>query len=336
MKILLSSHFFHPSVGGIEQVSLALAREFSLAGHSVKVVTSTTESDSAPFAFEVIRRPSNRKLFELVRWCELVFHNNISLRNGWPLLVIRRPWVIAHHTWISGVDGRVRTRDRFKLLLSRFASNIAVSQTIADHLTVPSVIIGNPYREDIYFRDQSVKRDLDLIFVGRLVSDKGVDLLIEAIRVLRERQLFPNLTIVGKGPEQAKLESLVTNLELRGQVEFVGVRIGQELRLLLNRHRTIVVPSRWKEPFGLVGLEGMACGCRAIVARDGGLSNALAALVVPFERENVPALAEAIEKTLSETFEWEKYWGMTAEVVSGYRAKEIARRYLEVLGEVVK
>jgi glycogen synthase len=36
MKILLCSHFFHPSVGGIEQVSLALAREFSLAGHLVK------------------------------------------------------------------------------------------------------------------------------------------------------------------------------------------------------------------------------------------------------------------------------------------------------------
>jgi glycosyl transferase family 1 len=44
MRILLCSHFFHPSVGGIEQVSQLLAHEFTLAGHTVKVVTSTAES----------------------------------------------------------------------------------------------------------------------------------------------------------------------------------------------------------------------------------------------------------------------------------------------------
>jgi hypothetical protein len=81
-----------------------------------------------PFPFEVIRDPSARKLCELVQWCELFFHNNVSLRMAWPLLFIRRPWAIAHHTWISEVDGRVRMRDRGKLLLLRFARNIAVSQ----------------------------------------------------------------------------------------------------------------------------------------------------------------------------------------------------------------
>jgi glycogen(starch) synthase len=336
VKILFSSHFFYPSVGGIEQVSLALAREFSVAGHTVKVMTSTAESDSVPFPFEVIRCPTARKIFALVEWCELAFHNNISLRTGWPLLVIRRPWVIAHHTWISGVDGRVRIRDRLKLTLSRFASNVAVSQAIAEHLGVPSVVIGNPYREDIFFHDQSVNRERDRIFVGRLVSDKGVDLLLEALRLLRGRGLVPNLTIVGTGPELEKLRITVENLELAGQVEFVGVRTGQELRLLLNGHRTIVIPSRWKEPFGLVALEGVACGCRAIVASHGGLPNAIARLVVPFERENVSDLAEAIERTLREQFDWENYWRLAAEAVSLHRAKEIARRYLEVVSQACK
>jgi len=67
MKILFSSHFFHPSVGGIEEVSLALATEFSYAGHEVKVVTTTVESGDAIFLFEVIRRPSAQRLLELVR-----------------------------------------------------------------------------------------------------------------------------------------------------------------------------------------------------------------------------------------------------------------------------
>jgi glycogen synthase len=349
MKILLASHFFPPSVGGIEQVSLALAREFTLAGHLVKVVTTTADgvqgsafgvqrsaAGLAPYPFEVIRRPSARELFALVQWCELFFHNNISLRMGWPLLVIRRPWVIAHHTWISGVEGSVRMRDRGKLLLLRRARNIAVSQAIADHLTVPSVVIGNPYREDIYFRDPSVQRERDLIFVGRLVSDKGGDLLIEAIHRLRERRLCPNLTIVGAGPELKSLQMSVKNLELTGQVEFAGVRTGPELRRLLNRHRTIVVPSRWREPFGLVALEGMACGCRAIVASQGGLPEAMASLAVPFERGNVAALAEAIERTLTEPFDWESYWQVADKMVSQYRAKDIASRYLAVFSQACK
>jgi len=85
MRILFCSHFFYPSVGGIERVSQVLATEFSLAGHTVKVVTSTLESDGTKFLFEVIRRPPALELLRLVLWSEVVFHNNISLRLCWPL-----------------------------------------------------------------------------------------------------------------------------------------------------------------------------------------------------------------------------------------------------------
>ena len=176
-------------------------------------------------------------------------------------------------------------------------------------------------------------RDRDLIFVGRLVSDKGVDLLIEAIHLLRERRISPNLTIVGTGAEQEKLQSLVSNLELTNQIEFVGLRTGQELRLFLNRHRTIVVSSRWKEPFGLVALEGIACGCQAIVASNGGLPDAITPLAIPFDRQNVAALADAIERTLTEQFDWERYWRLSDEVMLSYRARHIASQYLEVLNQ---
>src|SRR6202011_485286 len=56
MRILLSSHFFHPSIGGIEQVSLTLATEFAHANHSVKVITSTMGTGNSVFPFEIIRQ----------------------------------------------------------------------------------------------------------------------------------------------------------------------------------------------------------------------------------------------------------------------------------------
>ena len=331
MNILLSSHFFYPSVGGIEQVSLALAREFSFAGHTVKVITSTAESDLTSFPFEVFRNPSPRRLLKLVQWCDVFLHNNISLRAAWPLLIIWRPWVIAHHTWIARMDGSVGLRDRLKLFLSRFSSNIAISQSIADHLGVPSVVTGNPYRDDIFKRDSSAIRDRELIFVGRLVRDKGADILIEAMRLVESRNLRPRLTIVGSGPEANALQALVEKYQLSSQVDCVGTKTGKELAELLNRHQIIVVPSRWLEPFGLVALEGIACGCKAIVAGCGGLVEAIGPCAIPFEHQNIGALADAIESTLRQVSDWKAYWQLANTVLSRCRAKEVALRYLEVL-----
>jgi glycogen synthase len=331
MRILLSSHFFHPSVGGIEQVSLALATQFARAGHAVKVVTTTPQSDRSNFQFEVVCRPSAPRLLELVRWSEVVLHNNISLRTWWPLVFVRRPWVIAHHTWIARTDSSLGLRDRLKHFLTRFATNIAVSQPIAGHLTVPSTIIGNPYRDELFKRDRLVSRDNDLIFVGRLVPDKGVDILIGALKQLRERNLFPNLTIVGSGPDLTRLRSMVEQFQLVDQVAFLGTQTGEALVEQLNRHRVIVVPSRWQEPFGLVALEGIACGCRAIISESGGLLEAAGPLAVVFEHESDLALADAIERTLKDKVDWEDYWRSTEEHLRPHRASEVARRYLEVL-----
>jgi glycogen(starch) synthase len=245
--------------------------------------------------------------------------------------LIRRPWVIAHHTWIARTDSSLGLRDRIKHFLTRFASNVAGSTTIARHLTVPSVIIGNPYRDDLFQRDRLATRDSDLICVGRLVRDKGIDILIYALWLLRERSFRPKLTIVGDGPELTELQRMVDRFQLAGQVIFVGTQTGRALVELLNRHRVIVVPSRRQEPFGLVALEGVACGCRAIVAESGGLLEAAGPLAIVFEHDRGAALAAAIEHTLQEQqFDWENYWRLVEEHLNRHRAKEVACRYLEV------
>jgi glycosyltransferase involved in cell wall biosynthesis len=336
MRILLCSHLFHPSVGGTEQVSQVLAQEFSLTGHTVKVVTSTAESDGTIFLFEVIRRPSPLKFLTLVLWSEVVFHNNISLRLYWPLAMIRRPWVVAHHTWIARTDGSIGLQDRLKQFAIRFARNIAVSRPVADHLHAPAVVIGNPYRDDLFHRESSGVRERDLIFLGRLVRDKGVDILLDALRLLREQNFLPGLMIVGNGPELADLQEMVEKFQLVQQVVFVGTQTGPALVELLNQHRIIVVPSRCQETFGLAALEGVACGCRAIVARVGGLVEAIGGLAVMFERGNPVSLARAIERTLTEQFDWETYWQLTDERLHRFAARSVAGKYLDVLAEAVR
>jgi glycosyltransferase involved in cell wall biosynthesis len=336
MRILLCSHFFYPSVGGIEHVSQTLATQFSLAGHSVKVVTTTPESDGTVFLFEIVRRPSPLHLLKLVHWAEVIFHNNVSLRVYWPLVLVRRPWVVAHHTWIARPNGSIGFQDRLKQFMVRFARNIAVSKPIADHLRVPAVVIGNPYRDDLFRRDPLAVRNRDLIFLGRLVRDKGADILLDALRLLREQNFLPDLTIAGSGPELRSLQLMVEKFQLTEQVVFVGTQTGPALIELLNRHRIIVVPSRWQEPFGMVVLEGIACGCRAIAARCGGLEEAAGGLAVLFEHENHVALACAIKRALSEEFDWEKYWQSSEKLLRPRTARAVAERYLDFLTRAVR
>jgi glycogen(starch) synthase len=332
MKILMSSFFFFPSVGGIEQVSLALAQEFTAAGHEVIIITTTpTNCKELNFPFVVERRPGFRRVYELARWCDVYFQNNISLQYAWPLLFVNRPWVIAHHTWIARMDTSVEWRDAVKQNLARYAENISISRAMATHLKVPSVVVGNPYRDDLFQRDRSSIRDRHLAFVGRLVKEKGVDILLDALALLRKKGLHPNLSIIGSGPEQNNLVLLAERLELTQQVSFTGTTTGTALVELLNRHQNIVIPSRWQEPFGLVALEGVACGCRAIVANCGGLPEAVEGLASVFKHEDSASLASEIEQHLREPFDWEKYWGECEPILRKHRAKEVAARYLKII-----
>jgi len=336
MRILISSHFFHPSVGGIEEVSRILAHEFVRAGHDVKVVTQTSENDEADFPFAVHRCPGVCELLRLVKWCDVFLHSNISLQTAWPLLLRRRPWVVAHHTWIARVNGSTGWRDRLKRSVLRRACNIAVSEALRAQIAAPAVVIGNPYRNTLFRCESAAVRDRELVFLGRLVDDKGVDLLLQALARVRVRGSKPRLTIIGRGPEESALRQLSSQLGLDAQVEFVGQASGADLVELLNRHRVLVVPSRWREPFGLVALEGMACGCVPLVADCGGLPDAIGDAGVKFRHQDTEDAACWIEKLLAPDADLSLYRAAAPAHLAKHTAEAVAARYLEVLEGVVK
>lgn len=338
MKILLSSHFFHPGVGGIEGVSRLLATEFVRAGHEVKIITTTREDDGSAFPFGIVRRPGPARLLALVRWCDVFFHNNISLRAAWPLLLVRRPWVVAHHTWIGRVTtNRQSMRDGLKHRLLRYARNISISEPVARHVVrAPSVVIGNPYRDALFVRDPQAVRDRDLVFLGRLVVDKGVDLLLDAMALLKRKNLAPTLTIVGSGPELENLRRQTNVLGLTAQVNFAGTQTDGELVALLNRHKLVVVPSRWQEPFGLAALEGVACGCVGVVADCGGLPDAIGPCGVKFVHRSVESLTAGLRELLSPGADLSRFRQGAEAHLRAHRAEEVARRYLEVLEAAVR
>lgn len=302
MNILLSSHAFLPMLGGIEVISDVLAREFVRAGHKVHLITQTDarkHCDDEDFPFSISRQPSARRVRRLARWSDVFFQNNISIQTlsaAWPA---QRRTVVAHQTWIRRTDSRPSVRHWMKAQTSRLvARNVAISRAVASTIPAKCLLIPNPYDHRAFRILRGIERDRDLVFVGRLVSDKGGDILLEALGGLAARGTRPTLTIVGCGPEEDSLRRQVLSLGLREQVEFAGPLRGEALARVLNRHRVLVAPSRWAEPFGIVALEGIACGCCVIGSSQGGLPDAIGPCGVTVPNGNVAALAEVIEQVL--------------------------------------
>ncbi len=299
MKILFYSPAFLPHIGGLELNVANLAEHVVAAGHEVVVVTRTEGREPDRFPFRVVRRPSALELLRWVRWCDVLHQANVSLRGLWPLLLVRRPWAVSHHSWYCRTEGNIAWQDRLKRRLLRFAaSSISVSQAVADDLDTPSVVIPNPYRDELFRILPGIPRTEELAFLGRLVSDKGVDVLLDALALLAGEGLRPRLTVVGDGVERSRLEAQAARLGVAGQVSFSGLRTGEEVVEILNRHRILVVPSRYKEPFGIVALEGIACGCVVVGSAGGGLKDAIGPCGETFENGDAADLARVLGKRL--------------------------------------
>lgn len=306
MRILLSSYAYAPGMGGIEVVSGLLAREWAAAGHEVRVVTCTPAgaggADGAAEVCAVWRNPSWGELREQMRWCEVFYQNNISLRlaAAWP--VARRPWVTTHATWLTHPGARRGVAGRVKGAVLGLGRSVAISRAIAESLPVPSVVIPNPYDREAFSTGCAgveARAEGDVAFVGRLVSDKGADLLVEALGRLVREGLELTATIIGEGPEEGRLRETVRAAGLEGRVRFTGRLTQAEVAATLRRHRVLAVPSRWPEPFGLVALEGLAAGCRLVVSSGGGLAEAAGPLARVFASGSAERLAEGLRAELA-------------------------------------
>jgi glycogen(starch) synthase len=333
MKILFSSYAFLPGVGGIETVSAILADEFVKAGHELELITETPGEDRDAVGYGITRHPSKSKIISLLRWADLFFQSNISLPPLLLALALQKRCIVVHHTWIWNVHGELRWKDRLKRTLLSRVTNVAISQAIADDLNRSCVIIANPYRDATFRLLPGVTRDRDLVFLGRLVSDKGADLLLRALHRLRQNGTTPSLTIIGTGPEEEVLRSLSAELDLHQQVDFIGAKSGDELATLLNQHRIMVVPSRWAEPFGLVALEGIACGCAVVGSHDGGLKEAMGPCGITFENGDDASLAAALERLLRDRGLEESLRQAAPAHLSRFETSTVTRAYLQLIEE---
>jgi glycosyltransferase involved in cell wall biosynthesis len=108
-------------------------------------------------------------------------------------------------------------------------------------------------------------------FAGRLVFEKGVDVLLAAFSEVVRRLPSARLVLVGDGPERSAIGQQVRSQGLAQQVEMTGQLSAEDTQRRLVGAWVQAVPSRWPEPFGMVAAEAMMRGTAVVASATGGL-----------------------------------------------------------------
>lgn len=330
---MIYSSVFYPSTGGMETVAEVLANEFYRLGHQVDVVTTTPLEEGnleKDWPFPVYRNPSLWSYWKLVKKSDVILHNCVSLKQLFPDLLYRKKVFVMHQTWYRTKYGSKNLSSVLKRTASIFMQNCFISKAVEKDLGLPGRIIPNTYDSVIFNNKLDCERVNDFIFLGRLVSDKGCRVLLEALKRGKENvpSFEPKLTVIGDGPEREDLEAFA-GTHLPNQVRFVGKLQGNGLAALLNQHQIMVVPSLWEEPFGVVALEGLACGCLVIGSEKGGLKDAIGPCGWTFPNGDAQALAELMVKVVTDRSDWEDKYAAIPDHLFNHQPAQIAQAYLD-------
>jgi len=152
-----------------------------------------------------------------------------------------------------------------KLTTKLTKGNVAVSERTKEDLERIGVkgdvqVIPNGIDFGEIEKIRASEEESDIIFAGRLIKEKNVDVLIKAVELVRKKIPDVKCMIIGDGPEKGDLEKLATDLGLDGNITFTGfLENHDDVISCMKSSKVFVLPST-REGFGIVALEANACG----------------------------------------------------------------------------
>jgi glycogen synthase len=347
MKLLVYSHFFAPSVGGVEDIALSLAKglaQLEANSFNVTVATQTPagEFPDASLPFSIVRQPGMLRLWGLVRNTDVVHVSGPSLLPMFCAKLAGKPLVVEHHGYqavcpnglllhqpdrtvcpghfqsrryseclrcqnselsLLGALARLLLMFPRSALSRRAAKNLAITQHVAQRQALPRSSV-------LYYGVQECcqpsgvptstrnDRPISFAYVGRLVPEKGLSVLVDATAILQKQGYNLDVQFVGDGPERAHIQLMIAAHKLEHCMRITGFLSGQTLADALRDTQVVVMPSIWEETAGLAAMEQMMRGRLVIAANIGGLSEVLADAGLKFLPGNSQALAATMRNVL--------------------------------------
>jgi glycosyltransferase involved in cell wall biosynthesis len=228
-----------------------------------------------------------------------------SLKGGKLFITWHEVWGDYWYEYLGrmGIFGRLIEKAAARLA----ENNIAVSERTRkdlERLGVRGVqVVPNGIDWQGIERIKASEKESDLVYVGRLVEHKNVDLLIRAIGIVRREVPDVRTIVIGDGPEMRRLKALVSELGLKKNVEFTGFLENYDDALGLMKSSKVFASPSTREGFGMAALEANACGLPLVTVNH--RMNAVSDLVTKETgivcEPSREALAEAMIQMLQES-----------------------------------
>lgn len=222
-----------------------------------------------------------------------------------------RPVLYAHNHVL-----RSYTKLEVGRVLDKVSTIVAVSDALAAQLSdhLPSrmhsrvVVVRNGVDVGFFRRPKPIgprQGPLQVTFLGRMIWEKGPDVLVDAVARMRQREVV--VTLVGSSgfsetdpltPFEERLHREAAGVSDRVHLSPFVPRF--EVRDLLHQTDVLVVPSRWPDPFALTVLEGMAAGAVVIGSHIGGIPEAMGPAGLSVPPDDPAALADALDSLVED------------------------------------
>ncbi len=167
---------------------------------------------------------------------------------------------------LDAANGIVVYSESVKMWYQRYFPHLQIK--ICPNIQNPQTLLKHREHFNTIMPEHIKKHHLDgfkiMLYVGRLVHEKGLDLLLQTFSKTKNSEY--KLILVGEGDEKENLEKLADNLHIKDRVIFAGYYSGADLYAWYDIANFFVLPSRY-EPFGAVVNEALVFGCPTVVSK---------------------------------------------------------------------
>jgi glycosyltransferase involved in cell wall biosynthesis len=279
-------------VFGTLHATLEVARYAQRSGYRVLVIASSDCAFGFVEGLPFIGARDEKALARVLRSLRLIY-GVVGVSRADVLTIVAAQHSLVYHHGPHGLYGEVPIRALNRagvpvVCVSEYSRSQLAGFGVAPNLLK---VIRNGYDQTAFPGAEAVARvSHSLVMAGTVVDYKGVDVALEALRMIRER--FPDATLSVFGSNLA-WHAVPAAFESRGLIDeqrrlvweaietaFPGVRYRgevsrRELAVAFAAHGFLVMPSRIGETFGIVSLEAQACGCLPVLPKEGAFAETM-------------------------------------------------------------